>query len=334
METNMNHRISHAPRRGWLSSSLFATAALLGLSCVSGSLWAQAAPFPSKPVKIIVGSGPGGASDLPARALAQQLELVLKQPVLVENRPGAGTMLAARTVRAAAPDGYTFYFGNPSIFSRHLARETLDANKELTPVAEVIRGDVFVVASTGSGIDSVEKMVSHAKTSSLRCGYVSQATVMTIAMVASALPFKFDCIPYRSIDQVIQGLMSNDIQVTVSSLTPVSALVGSNKLLLVGAASKGRSSFSPKTRTLTEQGAPVVVPFRNGLWGPPGLPEEIVKVMAGAVNTVANTPAFRERMQALSNEVDVLSANAQREELVQANAFFALGAKLTGFVPE
>lgn len=321
-------------RRGWLSRSLFATAALVGLSCISGSLWAQTAPYPSKPIKIVVGSGPGGASDLPARALAQQLELFLKQPVVVENRPGAGTVLAARTVRAAAPDGYTLFFGNPTIFSRHLARESLDANQELTPVAEVIRGDVFVIASASSGIDSVEKMISHAKKSSLRCGYVAQATVMTIAMVASLQPFKFDCIPYRSIDQVTQGLMSNDIQVTVSSLTPFSALVDSNKLLLVGAASKGRSSFAPKTRTLTEQGAPVVVPFRNGLWGPPGLPENIVKVIASAVNSVASAPVFRERMQALSNEVEVLNADAQREELIQANAFFALGAKLTGFVPE
>lgn len=107
-----------------------------------------------------------------------------------------------------------------------------------------------------------------------------------------------------------------------------------NKLLLVGAASKSRSSFSPKTRTLTEQGAPVVIPFRNGLWGPPGLPEDITKVIASALSTAANAPAFRERMQALSNEVDILNASAQREELIQANAFFALGAKLTGFVPE
>ena len=330
----MNPRPSTAPRRAWLASSLSAITAFVGLSCVSGSLWAQAAPYPSKPVKIIVGSGPGGAADVPARALAQQLELVLKQPVVVENRPGVATMLAARAVQAAAPDGYTFYFGNPSIFSRHMMRDGMDANKELTPVAEVIRGDVFVIASVASGIDSVEKMVSHAKRSSLRCGYVSRATEMTIALVAAAKPFKFDCIPYRSIDQVIQGLISNDIQVTVSSLTPVAGLVNSNKMLLVGVAAKDRSSFSPKTRTLTEQGAPVVVPFRNGLWGPPGLPEDITKVIAGAVNTVANTPAFRERMQALSNEVDILNANAQREELVQANAFFAQGAKLIGFVPE
>jgi tripartite-type tricarboxylate transporter receptor subunit TctC len=281
-----------------------------------------------------VGSGAGGASDTPARALAQQLELVLKQPVVVENRPGVATMLAARVVRAAAPDGYTFFFGNPTIFSKLMMREGMDANQELTPVAEVIRGDVFIISSLASGIDSVEKMINYAKTSSLRCGYVARPTEMTIAMVASAQAFKFECIPYKTIDQVIQGMMSNEIQITVSSLTPVAGLVKSKKMLLVGVASKDRSSFSPMTRTLIEQGAPVVVPFRNGLWGPPGLPENITKVMAGAVKTAANVPAFRDQIKVLSNEVDILEAKEQREELVQANAFFAAGAKLTGFVPE
>jgi tripartite-type tricarboxylate transporter receptor subunit TctC len=301
---------------------------------MSGGLWAQATTYPSKPIKIIVGSGPGGASDTPARALAQQLELVLKQPVVVENRPGVATMLAARVVRAAAPDGYTFFFGNPSIFSKLMMRDGMDANQELTPVAEVIRGDVFIIASLSSGIDSVEKMISYAKTSPLRCGYVARPTEMTMAMVASARPFKFDCIPYKTIDQVIQGMMSNEIQVTVSALTPMAGLVNSNKMLLVGVASKDRSSFSPATRTLGEQGASLVVPFRNGLWGPPGLPEDITKVMLGAVKAAANVPAFRERIKTLSNEVDILDAKKQSEELVQANAFFAAGAKLTGFVPE
>jgi len=306
----------------------------VGLSCVSGSLWAQATPYPSKPIKIIVGSGPGGASDTPARALAQQLELVLKQPVIVENRPGVATMLAARVVRASPPDGYTFFFGNPSIFSKLMMRDGMDANQELTPVAEVIRGDVFIIASLSSGIDSVEKMISYATTSQLRCGYVARPTEMTMAIVASARPFKFDCIPYKTIDQVIQGMMSNEIQVTVSALTPMAGLVNSNKMLLVGVASKDRSSFSPTTRTLGEQGASLVVPFRNGLWGPPGLPEDITKVMLGAVKAAANVPAFRERIKTLSNEVDILDAKKQSEELVQANNFFAAGAKLTGFVPE
>jgi tripartite-type tricarboxylate transporter receptor subunit TctC len=88
------------------------------------------------------------------------------------------------------------------------------------------------------------------------------------------------------------------------------------------------------TRTLSEQGAPLVVPFRNGLWGPPGLPEDITKVILGAVKAVATVPAFRDRIKVLSNEVDILEAKKQTEELVQANAFFAAGAKITGFVPE
>lgn len=330
----MNTLPSIAKRRTWLSVSLSACAAWVGLSCVTGSVWAQTAAYPNKPIKIIVGSGPGGASDTPARALAQQLEQVLKQPVVVENRPGVATMLAARAVRSAAPDGYTFFFGNPTIFSKVMMRDGMDANRELTPVAEVIRGDVFIITSLASGIDSVEKMVSYAKTSPLRCGYVARPTEMTIAMVAAVQPFKFECIPYKTIDQVIQGMMTNEIQVTVSALTPMAGLVNSNKMLLVGVAAKDRSSFAPATRTLTEQGVPAVVPFRNGLWGPPGLPDDIVKTMAGAVKAVANIPAFRERIKVLSNEVDVLEANDQREELVQANAFFTQGAKLTGFVPE
>lgn len=330
----MTPRLLTASRRTWLKRSLSTVVAFVGLAGITGSLWAQTSSYPNKPIRIIVGSGPGGASDTPARALAQQLEVVLKQPVVVENRPGVATMLAARAVKSAAPDGYTFFFGNPTIFSKVMMRDGMDANQELTPVAEVMRGDVFILASVGSGIDSVEKMVNYAKTSTLRCGYVARPTEMTLAMVAATLPFKFECIPYKTIDQVIQGMMTNEIQVTVSSLTPVAGLVASKRMLVVGSASKDRSSFSPATRTLSEQGAPVVVPFRNGLWGPPGLPDEITKVISAAVKTVANVPAFRERIKTLSNEVDVLEAKEQREELIQANNFFALGAKLTGYVPD
>jgi tripartite-type tricarboxylate transporter receptor subunit TctC len=330
----MPPHLSILSRGAWLKRSLSAIAVFAGLWGSANSLWAQSTQYPNKPIRIIVGSGPGGASDTPARALAQQLELVLKQPVVVENRPGVATMLAARAVRAAAPDGYTLFFGNPTIFSKIMMRDGMDANQELTPVAEVIRGDVFVIASTGSGIDSVEKMVNFAKTSTLRCGYVARPTEMTLAMVAAANPFKFECIPYKTIDQVIQGMMTNEIQVTVSSLTPVAGLVSSKRMLLVGSASKERSSFSPATRTLGEQGAPVVVPFRNGLWGPPGMPDEITRVISTAVKAAANVPAFRERIKTLSNEVDVLEAKEQREELIQANNFFALGAKLTGYVPD
>jgi len=321
-------------RQSWLMRQLMVAVSALSIGVLATAAAAQTPSFPSKPIRIIVGSGPGGAADVPARALAQQLEVLLKLPVIVENRPGAATMLAARAVQSAQPDGYTYYFGNPSIFSRIMMREGMDANKDLTPVAETIRGDVFVFGSIGSGIDSVDKMVEYAKTSPLRCGYVSRATEMTIALIAASKPFKFECIPYRTIDQVIQGLMSNDIQVTVSGLTPMSSLVNSNKLNVVGVAAIERSSFAPKVRTLTEQGAPVVVPFRNGLWGPPGLPESIVKTFGDAVRTASNSPVYRERIKMLSNEVDVLGPKEQREALTQANVFFDRGAKLTGFVPE
>jgi tripartite-type tricarboxylate transporter receptor subunit TctC len=328
------HHSSNAPRRSWLVNSLSVIAACVGMASTCSSLMAQTAAYPTKPIKIIVGSGPGGASDTPARALAQQLETVLKQPVVVENRPGVATILAARAVRTAPPDGYTFFFGNPSIFSKVMMRDGMDAAQELTPVAEVIRGDVFILSSVASGIDSVEKMVAYAKTEPLRCGYVARPTEMTIAMVAAAQPFKFECIPYKSIDQVIQGMMSNEIQVTVSALTPFAGLVSSNKMLLVGVAAKERSSFAPVTRTLGEQGATMAVPFRNGLWGPLGLPDDIAKTILNAVRTAANNPAFKDRIKVLSNEVDVLDAKKQIEELALANAFFSAGAKLTGFVPE
>lgn len=326
------HKSFYQPKKS--RASQFFSLMFFGIFGIVGSVQAQVAAYPSKAIKIIVGSGPAGASDLPARPLASQLEALLKQPVVIENRPGAGTVLAARAVRGAAPDGYTLFFGNPSIFSEQLMKNGFDANKEMTPIADVVRGDVFLIASATSGIDSVEKMVNYAKTAPLRCGYVSQATVMTIAMVAASHKFKYDCIPYKSLDQVVQGLISNDIQVTVGALTGVKGMVESNKLLLVGSASQKRSVFSPKTPTLVEQGASVVVPFRNGLWGPPGLPAEITKVIADAVNLAANSQAYKERMQGLGNSVEFLSAPAQRDELVQANAFFTTGVKLTNYEPQ
>jgi len=318
----------------WLRRITFCATAIAAAAGAAGPALADTATYPAKPLRIIVGSGPGGAADLPARPLAQQLEALLKQSVVVENRPGAGTVLAARAVRMAAPDGYTLFFGNPTIFTQHLMRNGLDATKELTPIAEVVRGDLFLIASAGSGIDSVDKMVSYANTAPLRCGYVSQATVMTIAMVAAARPFKYECIPYKSLDQVIQGLMANDIQVTVGPLTGVSGSVDSQKLLLVGSATAKRSSFAPNTRTLTEQGAAVVVPFRNGLWGPPGLPEDITKTLSAAVAKAASSQAFINTMRNVGIEVDFLGPRAQLDELVHANAFFATGAKLTGYVPQ
>lgn len=326
----MRSLFTHLRPTGSLVKALSSLMVVLGLNA-AGTAQAQEANYPSKPIRLIVGSAPGGAADLPARALAVQLETLLKQPVLVDNRPGAATAIAARAVRGAAPDGYTFFFGNPTVFSEHLLRGGFDATKEMSPVVDVIQGDVFVFGSEASGIDSVDKLVNYAKTKTLRCGYVSPATVMTIAMMATSRPFKYDCIPYKSLDQVIQGLVSNDIQVTVGALTGLSGMVDQKKLFIVGAASKNRSPFSPKTPTLTEQGTPVVVPFRNGLWAPPGISPAIVKVMANAVREASNASAFKERMQTLSNSVDILDSRTQLEETVRGNNFFATGVKLTGY---
>lgn len=306
----------------------------LGLAFLAGPLVAQTgSDYPNRTIRIINGSGPGGVSDVPSRHLAKQLEKILKQTVIVENRPGAGTSLAARAVRQAPADGYVLFYGNPTIFSPVLMQNALNAETELTSIAGVDRTDLFLIASGESGIDSVDKLAAYAAKREVRCGYVGPAAMLTVALVAKARQFKYDCIPYKASDQVVQSMLANDIQLAATGITAFAPLLANSQVRLVGNLGTQRSTLHPNVPTLTEQGVPTAISARNGLWAPPGLPAPIVRQLADAVRQAVQQPELSSAYRALGMEVEYLDAEGQLAAVRSMNGVFRKAAELVDFKP-
>jgi len=307
------------------------------IACVlapgGAALAQEAQDYPSRPIRIITGSAPGGVSDIPARHLARHLEKALKQTVIVENRPGAGTSLAARAVSQSAPDGYTLFYGNPSIFGPALMAGAVDAETQMTPVVGVDRASQFLIASSGSGIESFSQLKSASAQRSLRCGYLGTGSMLTVALIAHHLQLKHECIPYKSSDQIVQSLMANDIQIVAIGATAFAPLLAKGQARLLSALSAQRSASYPQVPTLMEQGVPFAIAAHNGLWAPPGLPARVGKKLSEAVLQVTQQAEFTTALKALAMEVNLVDAAGQLAALKAMNETYRRGAELSGFKP-
>ena len=318
--------VLHATNRR-TAVSLFAAAALA--ACPFGT-WAQ--DYPRRAVTIVTGYGLGSGGDLAIRVVADQLTKQLGRPFIVLAKPGAGNLLAARTVKDSPADGYTLFAGNPSVFSRVFLEKPLDAATELTPVGEFSRADAFVYTSVGSRIDSVKALVDAARRSTVRFGSINAGSALTIAMLAQALDIKYELIPFRTSEQIMQAMINDDVQVAVRSAGSYSQLVTAGKLHELATMSPSRSQFAPKVPTLKELGVPVELVVANGLWAPPGTPKAIVALLNVELRKALGIEKVLEGLRIAYQYPYHSTPEVQVEHLRAENAFYAKGAAMTHFV--
>ena len=289
---------------------LTALPAGLGL-CVAGSpLSALAQGYPSKPVKIIVGFAPGGAVDIIARAIAQQIQGPLGQTVVIENRPGAGTNIAMRALIDSPPDGHTLMLTANSISANPALYQPapFDPVRDVTPIALVGRVPVVIAANAASGPDSIARLIAASKAAPRSISYGSPGNGSTphlaVELFARAAGIELSHIPYKGGAPAISDVIAGHIQAVGVNALEVQPHVRSGKLRVLAVLSAARSPIFPEVPSIAEVGWPG---FEASVWygviGPAGLPATIVNQLHGLVQRALAAPEVRDRLVGAGGEV-------------------------------
>jgi tripartite-type tricarboxylate transporter receptor subunit TctC len=218
------------------------------------------------------------------------------------------------------------------VFSPVFLEKTVDAVTEMTPVGEFSRADAFVYTSVGSGITTVKSLVDSARQSPVRIGSINAGSALTIAMLAQALNIKYELIPFRTAEQILQALLANEVQVAVRSAGTYAQLVAAGRLHELATMSPTRSPFAANVPTLKELGVPVELVIANGFWAPPGTPKAIAELLNAEVAKALKDARVLEGLRSAYQYPFHSTPDQQVEHLKAENTFYAKGAAMTKFV--
>jgi len=274
--------------------------AAFAAACALGPAMA-AEPFPTKPVHLVVPQAPGGASDTLARIIAQALGEKWKQPVVVENRAGAGGNIGMEYVVNAGDDGYTLlmsYEGSHAINPALYKKLPFDVKKDFRPVATLATLPFVAVTGPKSGIKTLPELVTAAGNKHVTYGSAGNGSVNHLLgeMFNSAAGIKMAHVPYRGAAPAIQDLLGGQIDVVFTSLPSVKGYIDSNTLVPLAVTSAKRSPSALNIPTIAEQGYPSfdVNPW-FGLFVVSGVSNDKVKLMNRDINELLKTPEIQKK---------------------------------------
>lgn len=263
-------------------------------------------PYPAKPITIIVGYGPGGANDLLARLVAEKMSVLLKQPVIVENKPGAGSIIGANFVAKAKPDGYTLLMGasgpisfNPSLYKKL----PYDPQKDLTPVS--LLGTfplVLVTQKSNPDTASLPGLIAYAHAHPGKSNYsASSASFQLITeLFKRRTNTQFEYIPYKSSYESVMAVGTGDATISLADTSPAMQGIAGGRVRPVAVTSPQRISFLPDTPTLKELGIDMNVELWSGLFVPAGTPAAVVAKLEQTVGAIIGDGEVRKRIETLS----------------------------------
>jgi tripartite-type tricarboxylate transporter receptor subunit TctC len=261
--------------------------------------------WPSRPVKLIVPSSPGGGTDVFARLLGQSLETVTKQTFVVENKPGASGNIGAQAAAQSAPDGYTFLVASNSstAINPYLYKSPgLDVKRDLVPVARGVMGVSVLIVNPAEGINTVADLIARAKQKPETLAYGSAGTgsspYLGVRMIEEQAGVKFIHVPYKGVGPALQDMMGGRLQFMYTDLASAIPYVNAGKLKVI--AIDRKSSLAPGAPTFAEAGLPNFdSPIAFSVLAPAAVPKPIVQRMSVEVNKALKAIAPRLEEQAL-----------------------------------
>ncbi|TXI14028.1 MAG: tripartite tricarboxylate transporter substrate binding protein [Ottowia sp.] len=259
-------------------------------------------PWPSKPIRIVVPFTPGGTTDFVTRLVATELARSLGQPVMIENKPGAGTVIGVDNVAKSAPDGSSFVtVANSFTVNQTLVKKLpYDGLKDLRPVALMGLSEHVLATHPASGLKNVADIVAQAKAGK-KLSYASfgNGTSAHLAgeMLKSQLGVDIVHVPYKGQAPALADLLGGQVSMMFGNWPEFRNHVQSGKLVAIGMATAQRSQYAPDIPTLAEQGLKIESNSWNGLLAPAGVPDAVVQRMNAAVNEAMRQPAVVEAFQ-------------------------------------
>jgi tripartite-type tricarboxylate transporter receptor subunit TctC len=279
-----------------------AAGALLAISLATPAV----AAYPEKPVRIVVGFAAGGPTDVVARLFAEKLAQRNGQPFIVDNKPGAASMIAATEVARAPADGYTLLMTatNHATSPAVLPKVPYDTQKDFSAIMLVAEGPHVLVVNASSPFNSVKDVVAAAKAKPKDLTYSSSGKGGTVhfagAMFEEAAGVELTHVPYKGAAPAVQDLLAGQVQMSFASLASVSAQVRAGKLKLLAIAAPARVAEFPAVPTFAEAGYPTVsISAWTGLLAPAKTPRPVIEKLAGELQQIAAMPDVRQRLQAL-----------------------------------
>ena len=308
-----------------LAAALFACAAATGAHAQTAAAW------PAKPIRLVIGFAPGGAADYVARTLSDPLGKALGQTVIVENRVGAGSSVAADFVAKSGPDGYTLLIASPSSISVNPALNPKlgYAAKDLLPVTRVTSSPLVIAVHPATGIASIQDLIAAAKKAPGTLNYSTSgngsAPHLGAAHFSRVAGVEMQHIPYKGGAPAIQSVIAGDTQLTFGTPPSVLPMAQAGRLRAIAVSSLNRTPLVPDVPGMAEAGLPAfAMSFWSGLFVPAGTPPEVVKKLFDATQEVMSRPAIKAALAregtevALSKSPDDFSAF-----LVDDNRFWA-----------
>ena len=283
---------------------------VLGAALALASAGVQGQTYPAKPVRIMVGFPPGQATDILARAVAEELSKSLGQQFYVENKAGAAGIIGTEIVARAAPDGYTLLMSssgplavNPGLYSKL----PYDPVKDLAPVMLVARVPEYLVANPAFPPNNIRELIEYAKANPGKVNYASAGSGVTNHLIMesfrSTAGIDLTHVPYKGSPPAITDLIAGQVQIMFDTGPATLSHVKSGKLKILGVGTLQRAQATPQVPTIAEQGLPG---FEGIAWigfvAPRGTPQPIIAKLNAELAKAVALPHVKERLVALGTE--------------------------------
>lgn len=291
-----------------------AFAAALSLAATA-PVHAQEDSYPDQPIRVVVPFGVGGLADISLRLVTQRLSERLGQQVIVENKPGAGGVVAANAVLAAPRDGYTLaVFANGTAISKTLFKLPYDPVADFEPISTVAYFDLVLLANAKGKLRSLPDLLAEGKKRQLVLGTINPGSTQNLSaeLFKSMAGINAMVVPFKSTPEVLTALLRGDIDVMFESYAALKGAISSGQARVIAATGKSRSSWLPDAPTVAESGVPrYEVTGWNAVFAPAGTPPRRLARLNAALNNVLREPAIQQRLEELGTQ----AKGSSREEL-------------------
>jgi len=296
-----------------------ATLALAVVATTLPSIGLRAQPaYPERPVRIVLPFAPGAANDLVLRTLAERLAQRWGQAVVVDNRPGGGTLIGSDFVAKSAPDGYTLLANVTSIVQNPALRRKMpyDTQRDFVPVAQINRQHLAVLARPGLGVQSVTELIAHAKSNPGKVTFASWGLASTAHMIFEKIQIDGGVsmvhVPYKGSQDIVKALLTSEVDAAVTDMVTPLPHIRAGRLRIIGVNGPVRAPVFPAVQTLAEANVSGFEPYGwFGLFAPAGTPPAIVRKIAQDLNTVQADPELTRRFV---EDLQVYPSNTTPEE--------------------
>jgi tripartite-type tricarboxylate transporter receptor subunit TctC len=284
---------------------------LIGFGVVFTSISFAQTNYPNKPINFIVPYGAGGSADSRSRQIAQKMSVILKQPIVIDNKPGAGGNIGTEFVARAAPDGYTIGMGN---FAPMAVNKTLfgnlryDPETDLSPVMLVEKGPLVLVVNPNSSYKTIQDIVNAAKAKpgvlTFSSGGIGGSHQLSAELFELNAGISMIHVPYKSGSAALTDLMAGNVDLMFDQMYSAVPSIKADKLRPIAITSKKRSPLLPNVPSFVELGYPKVEVLNwQGLIVPKGTPKAIIDKLNAAANEALKDPQLRELMLSQGNEI-------------------------------